>query len=102
MAANYLATALERAGRTDEALQVLIACEEELARQSDLDFVTYGNLHARLHLAQLYRKTGHEAKAISVENALRAQLKLADADHVIARTVNRQPSGSTRTSATAR
>jgi len=89
--ADSLATALERAGRTDEALRTLRECQAKLAGQPDSDAVWWNNLDGRWHLARLYRQTGHFAEAEAEENALRAQLKLADPDHVIARTLRQLP-----------
>lgn len=90
-AADQLATALERAGRIDEAVGTLRRCQIELASQPDSDSVWWNNLDGRWHLARLYRQTGHFSEAEAEENALRAQLKLADPDHVIARALNQLP-----------
>lgn len=57
--ADQLATALERAGRIDEALETLRKCETELASQSDSEIVLWQYLDGRWHLARLYRQTGH-------------------------------------------
>jgi len=89
--ADELATALERAGRIDEALQTLRRCQTIFATQSDFLAVWWNNLNGRWHLARLYRQTRHFAEAEAEENALRAQLKLADPDHVIARALRQLP-----------
>ena len=95
--ADQLATALERAGRIDEALETLRKCQTELASQSDSEVVWWHYLDGRWHLARLYRQTGHLAEAEKVESALRAQLKLADPDHSIARALKQLPLATQRT-----
>ena len=89
--ADPLATALERGGRIDEALQTLRECQAKLAGQPNSDAVWWNNLDGRWHLARLYRQTGHFAEAEAEENALRTQLQLADPDHVIARSLRQLP-----------
>ena len=89
--ANQLATALERAGRLDEALQTLGKSQTTDPGQPDFEAVWWDNLDARWHLARLYRQTGHFAEAEAEENALRTQLKLADPDHLIARSLRQLP-----------
>ncbi len=83
-AADHEATALEQTGDTNGAIAVLVDLQDQLATFGDSFVVQYYNLDARWHLARLYRQTGQMGKAELVENALRAQLKLADADHAIA------------------
>ncbi len=90
-AADQLATALERAGRVDEAVDTLRGCQTKLASQPDSDAVWWNNLDGRWHLARLYRQAGHLAEAEAEESALRAQLKLADPDHAIARALKQLP-----------
>jgi DNA-binding winged helix-turn-helix (wHTH) protein/tetratricopeptide (TPR) repeat protein len=90
-AADQLATALEHAGRVDEALDALRGCQTKLVGQSDSDAVSWDNLDGRWHLARLYRQTGHIAEAEAEENSLRAQLKLADPDQDIARALKQLP-----------
>jgi hypothetical protein len=90
-AADQLATALERAGRIDEAVDTLRSCQTKLASQPDSDAVWWNNLDGRWHLARLYRQTGRIAEAEAEENSLRGQLKLADPDHDIARALKQLP-----------
>jgi tetratricopeptide (TPR) repeat protein len=90
-AADQLATALEHAGRIDEAVDALRGCQSKLVGQSDSDAVSWDNLDGRWHLARLYRQAGHLAEAEAEESALRAQLKLADPDHDIARALKQLP-----------
>jgi DNA-binding winged helix-turn-helix (wHTH) protein/tetratricopeptide (TPR) repeat protein len=90
-AADQLATALERAGRIDEAVDTLRKCQTKLASQPDSDAVWWNNLDGRWHLARLYRQVGHLVQAEAEESALRAQLKLADPDHAIARALKQLP-----------
>jgi tetratricopeptide (TPR) repeat protein len=90
-AADQLATALERAGRIDEAVDTLRGCQTKLASQPDSDAVSWDNLDGRWHLARLYRQTGRFAEAEAEENSLRAQLKLADPVHDIARALKQLP-----------
>jgi DNA-binding winged helix-turn-helix (wHTH) protein/tetratricopeptide (TPR) repeat protein len=85
LGADQLATALEHAGRIDDALDSLRGCQTKLVGQPDSDAVSSDNLDGRWHLARLYRQTGRIAEAEAEENSLRAQLKLADPDHDIAR-----------------
>lgn len=89
--ADQLATALERAGRTEEAVQTLRKCQTNLATRPDSDAVWWNNLGGRWHLARLYRQTGRFAEAEAEENSLRGQLKLADPDHDIARALKQLP-----------
>jgi tetratricopeptide (TPR) repeat protein len=89
--ADQLATALERAGRIEEAVQTLQKCQTKLASQPDSDAVWWNNLGGRWHLARLYRQTGRFAEAEAEENSLRAQLKLADPVHDIARALKQLP-----------
>ena len=89
--ADQLATALEHAGRIEEAVQTLRACQTKLASQPDSDAVWWNNLGGRWHLARLYRQTGRIAEAEAEENSLRAQLKLADPAHDIARALTQLP-----------
>jgi tetratricopeptide (TPR) repeat protein len=89
--ADQLATALERAERIEEAVQTLRTCQTKLASQPDSDAVWWNNLDGRWHLARLYRQTGRFEEAEAEENSLRAQLKLADPVHVIARALKQLP-----------
>jgi DNA-binding winged helix-turn-helix (wHTH) protein len=90
-AADQLATALEKAGRIDEAVDTLRGCQTKLASQPDFGAVRWINLDGRWHLARLYRQAGHLVEAEAEESALRAQLKLADPDHAIARALKQLP-----------
>lgn len=89
--ADQLATALEHAGRIEEAVQTLRKCQTKLASQPDSDAVWWNNLGGRWHLARLYRQTGRFAEAEAEENSLRVQLKLADPVHDIARALKQLP-----------
>ena len=89
--ADQLATALERAERIEEAVQTLRTCQTKLASQPDSDAVWWNNLDGRWHLARLYRQTGRFEEAEAEENSLRAQLKLADPVHDIARALKQLP-----------
>lgn len=89
--ADQLATALEHAGRIEEAVETLRECQTKLASQPDSEIVLWLYLDGRRHLARLYRQTGHLAEAEELESALRAQLKLADPDHSIARALKQLP-----------
>ena len=89
--ADQLATALEHAGRIEEAVETLRKCQTELASQPDSEVVLWAYLDGRWHLARLYRQTGHLAEAEELESALRAQLKFADPDHSIARALKQLP-----------
>ena len=91
IAADQLATALERAGRIDEAVETLQECQTKLASQPDSDAVSWDNLDGRWHLARLYRQTGRIAEAEAEENSLRGQLKLADPVHDIALALKQLP-----------
>jgi hypothetical protein len=75
----------------EEAVETLRKCQTKLASQSDSEVVLWNYLNGRWHLARLYRQTGHLAEAEELEGALRAQLKLADADHSIARALKQLP-----------
>jgi DNA-binding winged helix-turn-helix (wHTH) protein/tetratricopeptide (TPR) repeat protein len=88
---DHLATALERAGQVDQALNVLIDAETYLASQGDRDLVDHYNLITRLHLARLYRQTAQIAAAEAVEGALRSQLQLADSNHVVVQALKQTP-----------
>ena len=90
-AADQLATALEHAGRIDEAVDALRGCQTKLVGQPDSDAASWDNLDGRWHLARLYRQAGHLAEAEAEESALRAQLKLADPDHDIALALKQLP-----------
>ena len=82
---DHLATALERVGRKDEALQVLVEAEAQIENLGDRGFVESWNLIARQHLAKLYRDTGRTPDASAVEAELRAQLKLSEPNHIVLR-----------------
>jgi len=80
---DHLATALERLGRIDEAIQILIETEAELADMGDGEFVDSWNLIARQHLARLYRSAGKIPEATTIEAELRAQLRLSESRHIV-------------------
>jgi tetratricopeptide (TPR) repeat protein len=82
---DALATALERVGKTDQAIEVLVEAETQLANLSERAFVDPWNLIARLHLARLYRHAGKTAEATAIEAELRAQLRLSEPEHIILR-----------------
>ena len=56
-----------------------------------IDLKTALAKHVQPHLARLYRQTGRFAEAEAEENSLRAQLKLADPVHDIARALRQLP-----------
>jgi hypothetical protein len=82
---DALATALERVGKTDEAIKVLVEAETQLSTLSERAFVNAWNLIARKHLAKLYRHAGKTAEANAIETALRAKLRLSEPQHRKAR-----------------
>lgn len=84
---DHLATALERLGRTDEAIQVLVEAEAELANMGEGEFVDFWNLIARQHLARLYRNAGKIPEATAIEAELRTQLRLSEPDHIVLKTL---------------
>jgi len=82
---DHLATALVRLGRTDEAIQVLVDAEADLANMGEGEFVDFWNLVARQHLARLYRDAGRIAEATAIEAELRSQLRLGQPEHIVLR-----------------
>jgi DNA-binding winged helix-turn-helix (wHTH) protein/tetratricopeptide (TPR) repeat protein len=73
LASVALAKALQRQGKTAEAIRVLVAALES-------DFPHGGN-DARLLLADLYRQQGRHADAEKLEQEVRQSLAYADPDH---------------------
>jgi len=82
---DALATALESVGETDQAINVMVEAEAQLANQSERAFVDPWNLIARQHLARLYRRAGNIAEATVIEAELRAQLRLSEPGHIVLR-----------------
>jgi len=84
--ANYyagcqsLATALQRLGRSAEALSALEACAEESPRYGG-NLPAYTWLQLEMRLADEYRAVGRVDAARKIEDSLRKLLSHADADH---------------------
>jgi tetratricopeptide (TPR) repeat protein len=83
IAAVALAKALERQGKTEEAIRVL-------AHEVESD-VPYGGKEARLRLARLYRMQGRPKEAEEQELAVRQSLAYADPDHPLLALLNSHP-----------
>lgn len=90
LAAMALAKALERQGKTEEAIRVLAAAVESADP-------IFGTRDARLRLAQLYRVQGRPKEAERLEQTVRQSLAFADPDHPLLRELRQGPNpGPTR------
>lgn len=83
IAAVALAKALERQGKTEEAIRVL-------AREVDSGLtITTNNLY--IHLAGLYRRQGRPKEAERLEESVRKSLAWGDPDHPLLALLNSRP-----------
>lgn len=83
-----LATALERLGRVDEAIELLLNDTRPKVADSELGWQWP---KCRMKLAELYRKAGRADEALKIEDEIRFYLSAADADYPVrVRLGNRQ------------
>src|SRR5262249_5188619 len=83
--ARKLADALQRAGRTDRAIQVLETESKSRAEEATWASTGLEGLRVREELANLYGRVGRNEDARAVESELLTLLAVADDDHPIKR-----------------